>query len=86
MTTEAQKRAIERYRRTKKGKEAQAEAQRRYAESEKGKEAQAEAQERYRENNAEALREYKRLKAREYRAKQKAKKAMAQPDDRGDGL
>ena len=56
MTTQAQKKAIKKYRQSFAGKEAQKEAQKRYAQTSEGKEALARAQEKYRRENAEALR------------------------------
>ncbi|MFB2834255.1 MULTISPECIES: hypothetical protein [Floridanema] len=74
MATDAQRKAIERYRQTEKGKQAQREAQERYAQTEEGKEALKRASKKYEAENADARREYKRLKQREYRAKQKQEK------------
>lgn len=75
MATDAQREAIERYRQTEKGQQAQREAQERYAETELGKEALKRASLKYEAENADARREYKRLKQREYRAKQKQQKS-----------
>lgn len=74
MATDAHRKAIERYRQTEKGKQAQREAQERYAQTEEGKEALKRASKKYEAENADARREYKRLKQREYRAKQKQEK------------
>ncbi len=75
MATEAQRKAIRKYKKTAQGKEAQKKALKKYALSEKGREARARASEKFERENAEARREYKRLKQREYRARKTAELA-----------
>ena len=72
MTSLAQRQAVKRYKKTEKGKAAQQEAQERYAQSPEGQEALKRASQKFEAENAEARREYKRLKAREYRERKKA--------------
>ena len=67
MATEAQRQASRRYRKTEKGKAAKQKAQERYAQTPEGKEALQKASQKFEAVNAETRREYKRLKAREYR-------------------
>ena len=71
MPKESEKKAIERYRTTEKGKAAQRRSQKNYAETEKGAIARKRASEKFEAENAEARREYKRKKQAEYRAKRK---------------
>jgi len=72
MTSEAQREANQRYRQTEKGKATRQKAQERYAQSLEGKESLKKAWQKFEAENAEARREYKRLKAREYRQRKKA--------------
>ena len=72
MATSAQRQAVKRYKKTEKGKAAQQEAQERYAQSPEGQEALKRASQKFEAENAEARKEYKRLKAREYRERKKA--------------
>lgn len=72
MATESQRLAVKRYRKTEQGKAAQRAAQERYAQTPEGREALKKAQEKFEAENAEQRREYKRLKAREYRQRKKA--------------
>lgn len=67
MKSESVRKAVKRYRQTEQGKAAQREAQERYAQTESGREALRKASQKFEAENAEARREYKRLKAREYR-------------------
>ena len=67
MATEAQRQASRRYKKTEKGKATKRKAQERYAQTPEGKEALKNASQKFETENAEARREYKRLKAREYR-------------------
>lgn len=71
MPKEAEKKAIDRYRATEKGKAAQHRSQKNYAGTEKGAIARKRASEKFESENAEARREYKRKKQAEYRAKRK---------------
>lgn len=71
MATSAERRAIKRYKKTEQGKAAQQKAQERYAQTPEGKEALKRAAQKFEDENAEARREYKRLKAREYRQRKK---------------
>ena len=72
MTSFAQRQAVKRYKKTDKGKAAQLEAQERYAQTPEGQEALKRASQKFEAENVEARREYKRLKAREYRERKKA--------------
>lgn len=69
--TAAQRRAKQRYLETERGKEVQREAQKKYAQTPEGREALKKAAQKFEAENAEARREYKRLKAREYRLRSK---------------
>lgn len=71
MPSEAQLRAKARYAKSDKGKAVQRKAQEKYAQTPEGREALKRASQKFEEENAEARREYKRLKAREYRLRQK---------------
>lgn len=71
MATSAEREAIKRYKKTEQGRAAQQKAQERYAQTPEGKEALKRAAQKFETENAEARREYKRLKAREYRQRQK---------------
>lgn len=72
MATSAQRQAVKRYKKTEKGQAAQQEAQERYAQTPEGQEALKRASQKFEAENIEARREYKRLKAREYRERKKA--------------
>ena len=72
MSSESLRKAIKRYRQTEHGKTAQRKAQEKYAQTLKGREALKKASQKFEAENAEARREYKRLKAREYRLRKKA--------------
>lgn len=72
MASESVRKAVKRYRQTEQGKAAQREAQERYAQTEEGREALRKASQKFEAENADARREYKRLKAKEYRQRKKA--------------
>ena len=65
MATSADRQAIKRYKKTEPGKAAQQKAQERYAQTPEVKEALKRAAQKFEQENVEARREYKRLKARE---------------------
>lgn len=69
MTSEAQRRAIERYKETEKGKAAQQRAVRRYLDTEQGQEALKRAQEAF--EASEQRKAYKREWMRQKRSEQK---------------
>lgn len=69
MTSDAQRRAIERYKETEKGKAAQQRAVRRYLDTEQGQEALKRAQETF--EASEQRKAYKREWMRQKRAQQK---------------
>lgn len=71
MATEAERQAIKRYKKTEQGKAAQQKAQERYAQTPEGKEALKRAAQKFEDENAVARREYKRIKAKEYRQRKK---------------
>ncbi len=73
--TAAQRRAKKRYLQTERGQEVQRQAQKKYAETPEGREALKKAAQKFEAENAEARREYKRLKAREYRLRAKKQNA-----------
>lgn len=72
MLSDALKKAIKRYRTTERGQEVQRKAHTKYAASEKGQEALRRASEKFEAKNVDARREYKRLKAAEYRKKRQS--------------
>lgn len=74
---ESRIKAIEKYRRTEKGKTAFRKAHEKYVQTPEGKEAQNRASQKFEEINKEARREYKRLKAREYSLKKKQQSAAS---------
>ena len=78
MASEASRQAKKRYQQTEKGKLAQRKAQEKYAQTPEGKEVRKRASQKFEAENAEARREYKRLKAREYRLRSK------KPDQHGE--
>lgn len=80
MPSDAYREAKKRYQKSEKGKAVHRKAQEKYAQTPEGREALKRASQKFEAENAEARREYKRLKAREYRLR-KAK--SDQDDDRG---